>query len=270
MYSVYMINTIVYTEGTSAERTLCIWDPVNGRRVISSGIGERANARIYGNTVVWEDYRSGVFGKVYVWDPVNGERPITNRASSQYNPSIWGDTIAWTDRPYSDIYNQQRDAFVWNPTDGETRLAWGMSNPVVLDDKVYMTLETYWPLGQYSTPMPDSTYLYRQALGGGQATKLIDMLTVNVSYLSCAGSVVTWTAGGGSTIQAWDPVNGYSKVNVGTFDSAVSPWAYGRSIVWVGDGDIYLSTLVPEPSSLTVLAVGLAGLLGTALRRRRH
>jgi hypothetical protein len=79
--------------------------------------------------------------------------------------------------------------------------------------------------------------------------------------------IIVFSDGAQSNVFAYDPP-WYTRINQSAQGYAGGVSLYGNRAVWVGNHDIYLSTLVPEPSSLLALSAGCTGLL-VLLRRRR-
>lgn len=63
---------------------------------ITINSSKQLNPAIYGNKIVWEDYRSGN-KDIYIYDlSTHKETQITADQSDEYYPTIYGDTIVWT------------------------------------------------------------------------------------------------------------------------------------------------------------------------------
>ena len=91
-------DMVTWTDVRSGVKQVYTWDPVNGERHVNPTSYDQMNPRIWGNKVVYEDYR-------YVEDPRYGG----------------GDPDIWT----------------WNPLNGSQQLASGMTNPVIYRDDIY-------------------------------------------------------------------------------------------------------------------------------------
>ena len=259
LQSVYQ-DTLLYTKYVgSGDRDLYVWDPLLGERAISIAPGYQYHADIYGDTVVWED-RRGAKSQVYIWDPVNGERPISPTAYNQISPRIWGDTVVW-----EDDRNGRRDVYMWNPRDGERLLStyiFGMCSPDIHEGRVVM-----WMLDDPRTLL-DEPGLWEWTPQRG--LKRLAELYPSTAPQSCnvwGDLVVACGGGGASNVIAWDPVHGVTRVNQSALGAAGSPSLYGTTVAWTGYSDVYVSTLVPEPSGLITL-LGWAGFLALTRRRR--
>jgi beta propeller repeat protein len=243
-----------YTQEAQGYADLYVYDPAEGSRPISTAPGDQTNADMWGDTVVWEDYRAGSTSpRVYMWDPVNGERRITACESRQENPRIWGDTIIW-----EDTRNGRWDVYMYNPRDGEKSLG-PFAAPDIYEGRVVM-----WALagpdgyGQYPG-------LWEWTPQGGIRWLERIYMTSYPYYMNLWGDVVVWSGNGPSNVVAWDPVHGINWVDQS--GSSSQPSLYDGRVAWIGGTDLYLSTMVPEPSSLAALAASV-GLLCLVRRRR--
>ena len=246
----------------NSQYDLYIWDPSAGMRLISDAPGNQRKADIYGETVVWEDYRSGSTPRVYIWDPINGERRITSADSYQRQPRIWGNTVVW-----EDWRNGRADIYMWNPTDGERRLStayFAMSSPAIHEDRVVM-----WSLDDPDNPF-DEPGLWEWTAENGLRQLCMMYKSTQPQFFDMWGDLAVWCGQGPSNVVAWDPVHGAGMVNQTAFGYAMGPSVYGNQVAWIGSEDdiydVYISTLIPEPSTFA----GLAGFMGLCLLRRRR
>ena len=252
-------HKLVYRDNGAGNDDLYLWDAVNGTRPITTAPGDQTNADIYGDTVVWED-RRGAKPQVYMWDPVNGERPISPTAYNQISPRIWGDTVVW-----EDDRNGRRDVYMWNPRDGERLLStyiFGMCSPDIHEGRVVM-----WMLDDPRTLL-DEPGLWEWTPERG--LRRLAELYPSTAPQSCnvwGDLVVACGGGGASNVIAWDPVHGVTRVNQSCLGDAMLPSLYGNTVLWQGNWDIYMCTLVPEPSGLVAL-LGCGGFLAVTCRRR--
>ena len=72
-------------------------------RINNQGISD---PKIYGDRIVWTDFRNGN-ADIYMWDlSTSLETRITDNAEAQGGPDIYGDRIVWTDyrNGFKDIY----------------------------------------------------------------------------------------------------------------------------------------------------------------------
>ncbi|AKJ39376.1 PKD domain-containing protein [Methanosarcina barkeri] len=90
---------------------------------------------IYGNKIVWVDYRNG-YTDVYMYDiSTKKETQITNNESEKMCPAIYGDKIVWMDSR-----NENWDIYMYNlTTKKETQITTGPSDslyPAIYGDRI--------------------------------------------------------------------------------------------------------------------------------------
>ena len=257
--SVYEDRLLYSTYAPSGHWDLYVWDPLLGEQAVCTAPGDQFPGDIHGDTVVWQD-RRGAKSQVYIWDPVNGERPISPTAYNQISPRIWGDTVVW-----EDDRNGRRDVYMWNPRDGERLLStyiFGMCSPDIHEGRVVM-----WMLDDPRTLL-DEPGLWEWTPERG--LRRLAELYPSTAPQSCnvwGDLVVACGGGGASNVIAWDPVHGVTRVNQSCLGDAMLPSLYGNTVLWQGNWDIYMCTLVPEPSGLVAL-LGCGGFLAVTCRRR--
>ncbi len=235
---------------------LYIYDPINGERPISTAPGDQYDASIFGDTVVYENWESGR-PQVYMYDPINGNRALFPSNTWQEDPKIWGNRVVWDD--------SQHGTYMWTAEGGAVNLGSGIS-PAVYEDKVVAWSLGYdhWNGNGYDL-IPG--YLNEWTPAGGWRTLAEHWFTEwsQVQYTQLWGDLVVWQSGIDlARVRSFDPVHGISRVSESTY--GWSPSVYGNKVAWAGEGterrtDIYLSTMVPEPSSLLALAGGVGFLL---------
>lgn len=243
-----------YSDGN---RDVYLYDPVNGERFVGTGRTDASDARIYGDTVVWVKG-----GRIQVWDPVNGNRILYDQGSGQSQPRIWGDRIMWYmwgTYPYYD----DRGIYMWTPGSEVTKVFGSWDYFDMYEDKVAMWESAFWlyPPAQPGIYFPGSLCMWTPT--GSQLIQH-DFWTRD---LEMWGDLVV------SNARTWDPIHGFT-----CYADRQAYWVdsfsvYGNKIVWAAEGaerrgDIYLSTMIPEPSSLIALLTGF-GPLGILLVRRR-
>lgn len=249
-----------YTDNpTNGQTDLYLWDSINGERLIGTGTSDLFDAKMFGDTVVWVKQ-----GRIWAWDPVNGSRILYNEGSTQYQPRIWGDRIIW--RTMNNNYPNYDDGgiFIWTPGSEPTTIpgSWSYSYIDIYEDKVVMWRSAFWvyPGGQPGIYFPGSLSMWTPT---GSQTIEHDLSSLDVQIW---GDLVV------SSTATWDPARGFTYYSEqGHYVDSFS--VYGNKVVWAADGaegrgDIYLSTMTPEPSSMLALSGGLIALV--AFRRRRQ
>lgn len=123
----------------------CIICPVTGNAAfpVSPNVGDQQAAAIYGDIVVWEDYRNeaATKGDIYCFDlRTLTESPVCVLPGEQWMPAIYGDTIVWQDArntPTSltlfDIYSYSVSSHAESPVSVNPRTKW---NPAIFGSRV--------------------------------------------------------------------------------------------------------------------------------------
>jgi len=76
--------------------------PSGNEMQITTSSAIQAEPRIYGNFIVWNEYRSGYDRNVYLYDLSNNtERQITSSPQEEFFPSVYGNRIVYVGRPTS-------------------------------------------------------------------------------------------------------------------------------------------------------------------------
>jgi hypothetical protein len=149
---------------------------------------------------------------------------------------------------------------MWNPRYGEQLIGRHTYRPVIKDGKVLM-----W--GVYD-PEPYKSNIWEWTQQGGLGIlATVGWGGVAPYYFDFWGDTLAWSDADSSNIAVWDPIHGKSGLSQVPLQFVSGPLVYGNTIAWMGNHQVYLSTPVPEPSSLLALG-GFAGLL-LGVRRRK-
>lgn len=114
--------------------------PIVNETQITTSISYKESPSIYGDRIVWQDYRNGYPGNaswdIYMYDlTASKEIRITTDESWQENPEIFGDRIVWEDGR-----NGNQDIYMYNISTGtETQITNDESDntrPVIYGDKI--------------------------------------------------------------------------------------------------------------------------------------
>jgi len=151
---------------------------------------------IYGNKIVWVDYRSG-YTDVYMYDIfTKKETQITNNESEKMCPAIYGDRIVWMDSR-----NEHWDIYMYNlSTKKETRITTGPSDslyPAIYGDRIV-----------WDDNRNGNWDIYVYDLATGQECHTTDKS--DQYYPAIYGDRIVWT----------DMRNGNADIYMGTLSSA--------------------------------------------------
>ncbi|MEK7558029.1 MAG: hypothetical protein AAB530_02365, partial [Patescibacteria group bacterium] len=79
--------------GVDCQNGFCLGPEIQ----ITYSLSSQYSPAIYGDKIVWEDYRKGN-ADIYMYNlSANTESRITANLSDQYSPAIYGDKIVWQD-----------------------------------------------------------------------------------------------------------------------------------------------------------------------------
>jgi len=256
--SIYQQKIVYQTYVSGNNYDLYSWDPSNGHIPITTAAGIQNNADIYGSenlVVVWEDHRGTTYSQIYVWDAVNGERILSPASANQTVPKIWGDRVVWQeDNPGGTEFK----IYSYTPSEGRRFIGYGVS-PGIWQDRVVGWKRAYY---DKSDPynwvfVPGSLWQWTPA--GGLVNLAEHNWTTGIEYTDMWGTLVVANYG-----RAWDPVNGF------TYNAVNYPSIYENNVAGVRSNNIYLETLVPEPSGLLALSSLAGALLLFKPKKRRN
>jgi uncharacterized repeat protein (TIGR01451 family) len=191
---------------------------------------------IYGDKIVWEDYRNGNWD-IYMYDLTTGEeRAICTEPHNQWGPAIYGDKIVW-----GDDRNGDWDIYMYDLTTGEERAIctephnqWG---PAIYGDKIVWGDERS---GYFDI------YIYDLTTGQERA---ICKEHHYQGYPAIYGDKIVWEdyRNGNSDIYMYDLTTGQERAICKEPHDQWGPAIYGDKIVWTdnrnGKPDIYMYDL---------------------------
>jgi len=253
--AIYQDDLVLMRGISSSNWDLYRWNAGTGvETAISTAPGKQHNADIYQGTVVWEDHRDPNLSEIYIWDEAGGERVLSPSGYNQTVPKIWGQgadmRVTWQQEGQ---YGPEIHSYT--PSEG-TQLIGGGISPAVYENKI-----VWWTEVRYNPfPIPkDPGYLFQWTPnGGGVILAEHDYYWEGYPTADMWGDLVV--AGG----VAWDPAHGFTYPGV-SFASV-----YGNQVAGVRNSNVYLETLIPEPSSLLAFSSLAGGLLLIAVRKRRN
>ncbi len=202
---------------------------------------------IYGNRIVWEDYRNGenyydFTGNpdIYMYDiSTSKETQITTNDSAQWSPVIYGNMIVW-----QDYRNGNWDIYIFDvSTKKETHTTNGADQirPDINGDRV-VWLDGRDSGGYLSIDGAGGNFdIYMQNLTTKKQTRIATTESLKID-LAIYGNLVVWLDGrngDGSeerTNHNWDvymyDLSTKKETRLTTSGSAESPAIYGNRIVW--------------------------------------
>jgi beta propeller repeat protein len=207
--------------------------------------GSAVSPAIYGDRVVYQDYRNGIH--IYMYNLSNSkETQITINDSIQWSPAIYGDRIIWTDeRNGEEIYMYNLSTF------NETRITntkiTNNESPGINHGKIYPAIY-------------EDRIIWLEVDNGNQAIYMYNLSTGKEIQIAAIKSYIYRPAIYGDRIVWSDGSNGKfdiymynllteNKTQITKNGSAVSPVIFGDKIVWQddrnneGNSDIYMYNL---------------------------
>jgi len=252
-------NKVVWSDTRSDDMgDIYMYDlETNKEQIICSYPGSQERPAIYGNIIVWQDWRSDA-RDIYMYDlDSETEIQISNDPADERNPVIFGDTIAWFTKGSDSLYGWYITTY--NILSNEKRQIGDAlsfpSAPDIFDDKL-----VYADLGR--TEPSEDIFMYD--------------LTSNHEFPICIENGGQIRPRIYSDKIVWGDLrnsNGKDEVEVFMYDLALKeemkissepttnrggspmPDVYGSKIVWsderTGNLDIYLYDLTNPPSPAT-------------------
>jgi beta propeller repeat protein len=205
---------------------------------ITTNEGEQEYPAIYGDRIVWRDWRNGnehdfENGDIYMYDiSTSTETRITSNESCQVNPAVYKDRIVWADDRNG---GENWDIYMYNlSTKKETQITSNESyqfSPAIYGSRIV------WQDYRYSSSISDiksDIYMY-------------DLSTQQETRITSSGSAyrpkiyedrIVWQDGrNGSNIYMYD-LSTQQETRITSSGSAEDPTIYGDRIIWKDYRDI--------------------------------
>ncbi len=217
---------------------------INETRITSSG--SATGPSIYGDRIVWVDWRNGN-RDIYMYDlSTSKETQITTNKSDQTDPVIYGDKIVWLDMRNG----ENTDEFYWG---GQDVYMYDLSTK----KETRITGSTF----EINPDFPTALDIYDNRImwGKGSDFTIYDIFTqketytettISTYYPAFYGNRVVWitemNAGEGGNMYIYD-LSTKKKTEIVTSNAAGRPAIYGDRIVWTdgrnGNWEIYMYDL---------------------------
>ncbi len=194
---------------------------------ITTNESDQWSPDIYGNRIVWQDWRNGNYD-IYMYDlSTKKETQITNNTWDQYSPSIYGDRIVWVD-----YRNGNGDIYMYNvSTSKETRITSNVSeqySPKIYGNRIVWVDYRDVNEGNWNT----NIYMY------DLSTNKETQITTNASEQyspAIYGDKIVWEDyrnGNGDIYMYNVSTSKETRITTNASDQ-YSPRIYGNRIVWV-------------------------------------
>jgi beta propeller repeat protein len=267
LYPAIYGNRIVWEDSRNGNDNIYMYDVSTSKETQITTSGSASDPAIYGDRIVYFDYRDGKDGtfNIYMYDlSTKKETQIVNSWRGVYNPAIYGDRIVWEDSR-NDDGTGNTDIYMYDlSTKKETRITpsyeGGEDNPYQLNPEIYGNKIVWWDARNYDLAGWD-IYMY------DLSTKKETRITTNKSDQATPdiyGNRIVWMDGrnGGGSVGEYQRPIGNWNIYIYDFSTHTEPHTTDRSsqqfpaingdrIVWQdnrsGNWDIYMGTLSTSP-----------------------
>lgn len=242
------MDNSIYVNFPSIYDNKIVWDRSTGyydidlqKMVYPQGLSIGSRPAIYDNKIVWGDSTG-------YYDLNLGRMVYPAGLSIGFEPDIFEDKIAWSSS--TGYYDIDLEQMVY-----PEGLSIGFE-PKIHNNKIVWALSTcYYDIDLQKMVYPE----------GLSIRCAPDIFEDNIVW--CDDSVPT-PPSGIPVIFLWDPVNGTRQITES--GGALNPKIYNDIVVWMDSGsgnwDIYMA-VIPEPATISLLAMGLIGLLAHRSRK---
>ena len=254
--STVIINDTVSNTGNQAANGLHVGYYIQDEYAVVKKPASQHNASIYGDKVVWADYRYDRSGSDIYWKNTAGTEDgyISSFNGTQANPVIYGDVIVWQyyyngnwtllgyKIPNRDDPFDKNVPDIYQLTPGSTDI---QINPQIYNDKIvwqqYNSTTNNWDIYLYDFPIPGDAAMPR-----GKETVQITKDGADHENPYVNGNYIVWqdNRNGNWDIYAYDLSTGAEIPICTAAGDQTNPSCYGDNFVWQdnrnGNLDIYM------------------------------
>lgn len=260
--STITINSTVKNNGTETAGGFHVGYYIQDEYVVVKKPANQRNASIYGDKVVWSDYRYDRADSDLYYKNLTGTENgyISSLDGNQSNPAIYGDVIVWQDDTYGhwQILGYKlpgRDDPIVPDIYILYQSTYNQTNPAIYNDKIVwqqQRADGKWDIYLYDFPIPDDV-----AMAKGKETVQITKDGANHINPYVNGNYIVWqqdTGNGIWNIYTYDLSTGDITRVCQSLENQTNPAIYGDNVVWQQYNttskscDIYMYDLSKDPT----------------------
>jgi len=206
--------------------------PVGTETPITSTLNSLSSPALYGDTIVWEDYRDPNTIQIYQYNLTTGkENPVNSSQNYQFQPEIYGNSVVWTEFNSTDgnftiirydLVNRTRDEYSCNFDGNEYNFPKVSGTTIVWQD--YNVTNFNWDI----TVMRNTGSRPELIIYGDGDQKHPEIFQDNIVYENWTGTAYNSP----SHIWLYNLSNNTAVPVSEVFYQETRPHIYGEKIVW--------------------------------------